>query len=288
MELTIVDQSGWKKPVKLVRSVTRIGSAPANDVQINAPSIAPFQLQVMHVNEAPSLCRVLNLGIPITVRTPLGDRALAVYETVDVSDGDELALDVYRIIFRLPVSSGVLSSSTHIEVTLQMDEAVLRPHMLTLGRLVLKNIGDRPASQFQVAVSGLPADCFRIDPIPLLYPGAQEEVRIQFLHRIHAPPAGVVQVTLAVSAPASYPGEQVVLRQGLFVTPVLSHQLILQDDMPVPAAPTEAEPIAPLEFAPPAPPPNPEPVLEAPAPAPEREPVKVIKSAVPSYWDDEK
>ncbi len=298
MELTIVDQGGWKKPVKLVRSVTRIGSASSNDIQIDSPAISPFQLQVIYANETPSACRVLNLGMPLTVRTNTGERAVAAYESVDVSDGDELLLDTYRIVFRMPVSSGVLSSSAHIAVNLQMDEAVLRPHVAAVGRLVITNTGTRPASQFQVTVSGLPPECFRIDPIPLLYPGAQEEVRIQFLHRVHTPPAGVLQVTLAVSASAGYPGEQVVLRQGLFVMPVVTHQLVLQDDMPVspqeaPPVLFEAEPIA-LAAAPTATPPEilpvpePEPVAEPALPVREPEPVKVIKGVVPSYWDDEK
>lgn len=307
MELMIIDPSGWKKPVQLSRAVSSLGSSGSNDIQIDSPLISPHQLQIIQSSESPSSCTVLNLGAPFVLRSEAGDRSLPTYATANLADGDEILLDDYRIIFRLPVAAGVLAASAFIEVALEIGDTYLAPHAPVVGRLVIRNIGSKPAGQLQVSVSGLPAECFRIDPIPLLYPGAQEEVRIRFFHRNHAPSAGVNTITLAVSAPASYPGEQVVIQQGLYAAPILAHQLELKDDMPI-ALPAASDPVdAPVvtvfdppgdtetlvDGAPPATlssdtPVESEPVLEGSAAGPQTPQPRLVRGPAESFWDDEK
>ncbi len=41
MELTIIEQNGWKKSVEIEKAVIRIGSAPGNDVIFNFSAIIP-------------------------------------------------------------------------------------------------------------------------------------------------------------------------------------------------------------------------------------------------------
>lgn len=305
MELMIIDPSGWKKPVKLSKAVSSLGSSASNDVQVASPIISPHQLQIIQSSDSPSSCTILNLGSPLVLHSKAGERSLPTYATSNVVDGDEILLGDYRIIFRLPVAAGVLATSAFFEVALEMSDTLLVPYAPMIGRLIIKNLGDKPAGQFQVAVSGLPAECFRIDPIPLLYPGAQEEVRIRFFHRNHAPPAGVNTITLAVTAPISYPGEQVVIQQGLYVAPVLAHQLELVDDMPIPmpAAPAPADvPIVTVFDSPsdtrtpvagmPSAASNevllePEPVLEGSAAGVEKPQPRLVRGPTASYWDDE-
>jgi hypothetical protein len=94
----------------------------------------------------------------------------------------------------------------------------------TTGVLTLKNAGEHSACQFRVDIEGLPADCFQIDPIPLMYSGAQEEVRIRIFHRILYPPAGLQTIVLKISAPESYSGEELIIRQDIYVTPVFSRR----------------------------------------------------------------
>lgn len=307
MELMIIDPSGWKKPVKLSKAVSSLGSSGSNDIQIESSIISPHQLQIIQSSQTPSSYTVLNLGAPFVLRSEVGDRSLSTYATANVADGDEILLDDYRIIFRLPVAAGVLTASAFIEVALELGDTLLAPHAPVVGRLVIRNTGNKPAGQLQVSVSGLPAECFRIDPIPLLYPGAQEEVRIRFFHRNHAPPAGVNTITLAVSAPASYPGEQVVIQQGLYVAPILAHQLELKDDMPVPL-PTATDPVEalvvtvfdspndteiPVAGAPPVAPSSDapvesEPVLEGSSVGTETPRPRLVRGSTESYWDDDK
>ena len=86
-----------------------------------------------------------------------------------------------------------------------------------------------------------------------MYSGAQEEVRIQIFHRILYPPAGRQTIVLKVSAPESYPGEELIIRQGIYVTPVFKQALELFDDVRAAAElrkQTEVKPVSVLQPAP--------------------------------------
>ncbi len=214
--------------------MVRIGSAPANDIQLSSPGITPIHLQVIYAPETPGSCKALNLGPAAQLVSGGKESSFESYTTVDVRDGDELVLGEYRILFRLPLSSGLVLSSRQIAASLSVGDAVLRSDLPATGFLRLQNLGTSPNCQFQVAVNGLSEECFQIDPLPILYPGAEEEVRIQFFHRSTTPPAGHQVITVSVTAPASYPGEQVIIQQGLYVSPLLRTEISLADDMPVP------------------------------------------------------
>ncbi len=236
MELTVIEQNGWKKPYKFEKAVVRIGSATANDLQLSSPGIIPTHLQVMYTPEAPGSCKALNLGTAIQLKSGGKESIIESYIAADLHDGDELVLGEYRILFHLPLSAGLIKSSRQIAASLSVGDAVLRSDLPTTGFLRLQNLGTNPNCQFQVAVNGLSEECFQIDPLPILYPGAEEEVRLQFFHRSTTPPAGHQVITVSVMAPASYPGEQVIIQQGLYVSPLLKTEINLTDDMPVPKA----------------------------------------------------
>ncbi len=309
MELTIVDQNGWKKPIKLEKAVNRVGSNPASDIQLISAEIAPVHLQIIQSPDTPASCKVLNLGSAVQWLAGGQESVVEPYGGIDVRDGNEIILGAYRIVFHLPISGGLLSSSQHIAASFVLADATLRPDVPTVGMVHLKNLGDSPQCQFQFTLTGLPEACFRIDPPPMLYSGGEDDVRIQFFHQKTFPAAGVQTITLIVTAPGSYPGEQVTIQQGLYVTPVLSAALHLTDDLPVPvepaASPTPArlqpetlpEKAAPVmaESHPPAvvAPPEPEPALQAAFALPEQvpskketTPAKVVKNPSESYWDE--
>ncbi len=126
---------------------------------------------------------------------------------------------------------------------LSFSDATLRSESATTGVLSLKNTGLESACQFEVLLQGFPVDCMQVDPVPLLYPGAQEDVRVQLFHRKLYPAAGAQELVVMVSSPTSYPGEQVVIRQGIYVAPVLEHSVKIFDDM-AREEPIEAEQIA--------------------------------------------
>jgi len=234
MELTVVERNGWKKLAKFDKAVIRIGSAAANDIQLSSPGIAPIHLQAIHNPENPGNCRVLNLGAPVSMLSGGKQFTIETGSQAQMRDGDEVILGDYHILFTLPLSSKITQSSQQIAASLSVADAVLRPNLPTTGVLKLKNLGAHPNCQFQVAVEGLSEECFRIDPLPILYPGAEEDVRVQFFHRAVTPPAGYLSMAVSVTAPSSYPGEQVVLQQELYVNPLLATGIKLTDDMPIP------------------------------------------------------
>jgi hypothetical protein len=237
MELLIIEQNGWKKPFKITKAITRVGSSPSNDIKLDSPEISPVQLQVLYSQDAPSSCKVLNLGGEIAVAVSGDEQRITSYATVELHDGDVISLGGFRLQVQMPLRTGILRSSELISASLVIADAVLRPEIPTFGRLILKNNGDRQACQFQVEIKGMPFDCYQIDPIPLLFPGAEEEVRVQFIHHGIYPAAGLLNVTLVVTAPSNYPGEQIVIQQGLYVNPVFDQQLEIRDDMEKQIAP---------------------------------------------------
>jgi len=246
MELIISEQNGWKKPVTIVKAITRIGSAPANDVQLISPEIAPIHLQLIYLKEASSTCKILNLGNPVMVRTSDQRSSLSSLETIQIQNGGEVELGPYRIQFILPLSATTLQETPSIQASLKFPVPTLRPQQVTTGWLNIKNTGGRSSCQVDIDLSGLPVDCMQVDPAPLLYAGGQMDVRIQLFHRRLYPPAGFQNLTVNVSACDSYPGEQVVINQGIYVAPVLEHELEILDDLSIkdPLQRTVAPPVS--------------------------------------------
>ena len=75
MELLIIGQNGWKKPVKLEKAITRVGSSPTSDIQLESVQVAPVQLQILYAPDAPSHCKVVNLAgeVEMVINTPYGN-----------------------------------------------------------------------------------------------------------------------------------------------------------------------------------------------------------------------
>ena len=231
MELLIIDKSGWSMPVKIQRATTRVGSASSNDVQLQSPQIAALHLQIFYSPDLPSSCKVVNMSSEVRVKSGQELKPLSTYASLDVHDGDEILLVDYRIKLTLPMTANVLHATKLIDASLSFADAVLRPEYEAVGHLTIKNAGNFPNCQFQVDVDGLPSDCYQIDPIPLMYPGAQEDVRVLIIHHGQTPSAGFQQVIFNITAPESYPGEKCVIQQGIFVSPVFEQALDLIDDV---------------------------------------------------------
>lgn len=247
MKLNIVEENGWAKSITIQKTITRVGSASSNDVCLYSDQVAPLQLQILSSPDLPSSCRVVNLANELTVYHHGAPSVLPTYCTADMRDGDELEIGAYRLIFELPLASSILRTSSSMEASITFPNAVLSMDYPLEGRLTIKNTGSQKNCQFRVTIRGLPADCYQVDPIPLMYPGAQEEVRLRLFHRITHPEAGFRDVMVVINAPASYPGEELVIRQGVYITPVFEQELVILDDLyrptqPVPEGHNEPEP----------------------------------------------
>jgi hypothetical protein len=248
MDLKIVEANGWAKVVQVQRAITRVGSADSNDIQLPSAQVAPLQLQILYAPDLPSSCRLVNLGPELLLLRNDSELAVTPFQIIDIFDGDQVDIGSYKLVFQLPLASHSVQISKLIEASLVFPEAVLHPDSILTGILRVKNTGERQGVQFQVNLNGLPHDCYQIDPIPLMYPGAEEEVQVRLFHRTTAPPAGNHELLLTVTAPVDYASEELVIRQGLYVTPVLKHELTILDSYTaaVPAEKTGVVELIPL------------------------------------------
>lgn len=231
MELIISEKNGWKKPIKIEKAITRLGSAPTCDVQLISPEIAPIHLQLYYLDEAPSNCKLFNLSNPVVIKSGDQHSTLSLLETIQIQNGSEIELGPYSIQFILPLSATTLQETSSIQATLRFPEATLHSNQVATGWLTIKNTGVQSSCQVDIELSGMPLDCMQVDPAPLLYAGGQMDVRIQLFHRQLYPAAGFQNLTIIVSACDSYPGEQVVINQGIYVSPVYGQSLEIFDDL---------------------------------------------------------
>ena len=245
MELTIIEPHGWKKSVMPSKALIRIGADPANDISLTSAQISPVHLQIQYSPDSPSRCTVMNLGNAVEVLHLNDSNEFPAYAIFQVGNGDEIVLDSYRIQFSLPFVAQTVTDSQSIKAFVSFPDATLRPGAATIGTLTLQNDGLQSACQFEVALEGFPVDCMQIDPVPVLFPGAKEEIQIRLFHHKFYPIAGPQELILTISAPSSYPGEHVVIRQGLYVAPLLKHSMDIIDDLAIdiPSEKTEESPI---------------------------------------------
>lgn len=231
MELIISEQNGWHKPIKIEKAITRLGSAPTSDVQLISPGISPIHLQIYYLEDSPSNCKVFNLGGAVPVRVGNKQQILASFEKLQIQNGSEIELGAYRIQFKFPLSATTLQETPSIQASLRFPEATLLPHKPATGWLTIKNSGVQASCQVDIDLSGLPANCMQVDPAPLLHRGGQMDVRIQLFHRKLVPAAGFHNLTITISACDSYPGEEVIINQGIYVMPVFEQSLEIIDDL---------------------------------------------------------
>jgi len=179
-------------------------------------------------------CKLVNLASEIVVHGDDDDYPVPRLGNIEIRDGDEIELGEYRIALKIPLTAEYLRKSGQIGAELSMPDAVVRPDITTVGHLTIKNIGMQPDCQFRVLLSGFPEDCYQIDPVPLMYPDAVEEVRVQLYHRKHYPSVGFHDLHFYISAPSNYPGEELIIKQGIYVVPVFDQTLTLTDDLAEP------------------------------------------------------
>jgi hypothetical protein len=231
MEIVIIDKNGWSKTEKIQKSITKVGSFSGNEIHLESKSIAPVHLQLIYSPELSSNCKLTNLSSDVLVRTQLEEYLVSAYQTMDISDGDEVELGGYRLIPKLPYQAGYVQTASLIDARLSFQDAVVRPGLVTTGQLTIMNLGDQSDCQFKVSLRGLPEDCYHIDPVPLMFPGAEEEVQVQLVQQKHYPQAGAYDLYFTITAPKHYPGEELVVKQEIYVSPVYEHKVEIIDDV---------------------------------------------------------
>jgi hypothetical protein len=286
--IEITDAYGWNKNFALEKTRIGVGSAPFNDLALSEErggGVAPAHLQLFYNPAAPDSLRVVNLDRqPVQVVEARGQESApqGLETTIPgsatgwVRSGDRLVVGDFCLEIQLTAQAGInrTARSEHIGLALELPSQELRPDSSLRGRILLSNYGQRPSCQINLVLEGLPTECYRIEPAPLLYPGGQEFLSFAIQHCGSQPPAGPTLIRLRASAPKDYPSEEIVLDETLMVEPCFGFRLDVKTAPekaaqarlaveeragmppvptgPAPAAPAPATPVAasPLEATP--------------------------------------
>jgi len=237
--IQVVDRKGWYKSFPLEKALTMIGSAPFNDIvlsETHGSGVASVHLQLISNQTAKRGFRLINLvnePLLLTLSNAKGSLELQAKGSRELEDGDGVQLGDFRIIFYLQTESGLSidKSSENIGVKLEMPGITLRQRSKLTGLLTLKNFGTDKRSQFEIDLEGLPADCYQVDPAPLLYPGGEEKLQIRFFHLGIRPNAGECPIQIHVTAVDAYPKEKVILPVVLAIESVYQYSLGVFDSL---------------------------------------------------------
>ncbi len=237
--IQVVDRKGWSKSFPLEKALTMIGSAPFNDIvlsEANGSGVAAVHLQLISIQTAKRGFRLINLvnePLLLTLSNARGSLELQAKGSRELEDGDVVQLGDFKITFYLQTESGlsIEKSSENIGVKLEMHGVTLRQGSKLTGLMTLKNFGTDKRSQFEIDLEGLPADCYQVDPAPLLYPGGEEKLQIRFFHLGKRPNAGETPIQIHVTAVDAYPKEKVILPVVLDIEPVYQYSISVFDSL---------------------------------------------------------
>jgi hypothetical protein len=244
--LQVVDRDGWGKIFPLEKALFMVGSASVNDIVLPAGStVAPVHLQVIRPAVDASQVRVVNLSpnpLLLSRANQPGSVELPANGSGDLHDGDMLRLGDFTLAFSVQAQRGVVRSarSQNLGLTLELAGLELRAGKQLAGRLTLTNFGSENRCQFELDLEGLPADCYQIDPSPMLFPQGEERIGIRLYHLGSLPRGGECPITLRATAPAAYPTEEVELRLSLQVACVREVKVTFSDSSQPACQPLEA------------------------------------------------
>lgn len=209
------------------RSVARVGSMPGSDVQIPTPAGQTAQVQLQTNPGRQAECDLLCLAGHIQILGEDVPRTAALYKIEHLMPFERIMLAGHTISVELPA---LTASSNSFSAEIDIDDPTLRLGKVTSGRIKIRNLGQRSSCQFKVEMTGLPRDCYQIEPVPLMYANAEEEVSIRFFHHGTYPKLGLAPIQLRVTSENSYPEEEVLVEKIIKVEPVFAFDLDIVDD----------------------------------------------------------
>ncbi len=231
--LEVTDPTGWRKEYSLEKAIVFIGSDLNNDISLDVKhgaGISPRHLQLIAVPDGGY--RLVNLGDSNVVVGQEVQRELSPHLSAELLNGDLIKVGEFQLTFRgsvWTVAGRSGNRSQNISINLALPATELQPHQSLDGHVTITNFGDFAGAQFEVELTGFDPSCFELEPGPLLSSGAAKEVYFRLDHKGNHPPAGDATITIRVSAPAAYPGEQASISQVIRVMPYFKHRLILPD-----------------------------------------------------------
>lgn len=229
--IKVTDKAGWSRVFALEKAITLIGNDPVNDIILPAgaeTTTAPVSLQLICEAQSPSRIKAINLRHNIIPRfnlNSLRSNPILPQQSTDLVEGDQLTLGSYQLVFSL-IGQGfrLAERSEHLGVELLLPTLDLSPELPLEGEIRLTNFSQQVHLQLDLDIEGLPRECYRIDPAPLLHAGGSEMLTVRFIHRGSQPPMGVCQVKLRAAAPRAFVLESVTIPFALNVKAVAAFQ----------------------------------------------------------------
>lgn len=243
--IEITDREGWRKEFVCQKRLIYIGSDPRNDIvlpPLRGVGVSPRHLQLIAAPSAGGLCSVVNLSQSAVPTGLSGDRSLEPNTAIEINDGAIFHLGDFTLVIHLQASAatGGLEtsyretaarpaagpSSASIGLRISMPQQPLGTEAPLEGVMYVSNLGSKPGVQFNLALEGLPPDCFEIGSAPILFPGAEKGVSFRIIHpRRPAIVAGTHTLCFVATAEEAYPGEGVTVSREIRIAPFYSHSL---------------------------------------------------------------
>jgi len=263
--LQVTDREGWQRTYSLEKNLIYIGSAAENDIVLDARrggGVAARHLQLIPGASGSLGYRLINLSDqPIPVGEA-GEQVVQPRSYLEVMDGQQLAVGEFVLAFysapsayplgigyggtgtspqgvRQPAMAGNVVAGTSpqgeqaasqgIGLGLTLQGTELWPERPLEGRVTVRNLGEAVGVQFKVVLEGLEAECYDLEPGPILFPHAEAALLLRLYHpRKPAPAAGRRRITIQATAPEAYPGERATVSKIIDIVPFFSHKLRLE------------------------------------------------------------
>ena len=230
MRIRIINENDWEKSYDLDQSIIRIGSQVSCNIQLRDTSVPPLLMQIIRVNDA-EIRNIMRFFAP-NIMIIRGEQSFPAdtNNPYEVFDGDQFNFGKYRMFISLGNDKTRIRTSPHISAEMFISKRELTPESTINGVLELKNLGTEKPCQFRMQISGIPNECVQFSPLPYLYPGASSSVGFIISHLLTKPDPGFTTVSIKISAPDEYFGEELEFNQDIYVAPVFDIVFDLEDD----------------------------------------------------------
>ena len=231
IQIKVIDRDGWHKTYPLQKSIIHIGSNPRSDLVLapeRGTGVAALHAQLLVGGPG---CQLINLGDTDILLGPSGEQALSPRSATGITNGTVFRLGEFTLTFHgddemvAEVAGSSVSSGTHIGLDVSLPKMRLVANQSLDGTVTVSNLGDQSGVQFDLDLEGLEADCYSIEPGPLLSSGAERDVSFHLHHRGNKPLAGDHRITIRATAPQVYPDEQASVSRVIQVLPTYRHTL---------------------------------------------------------------
>jgi hypothetical protein len=259
IQIKVIDRDGWHKVYPLQKNIIYIGSDPRSDLVLapeRGAGVAALHAQLL-VSAGTSGCQLINLGDTDIFLDLSGERALPPRSATGIANGMVFRVGEFTLTFYGDeemlgeVTGSSASSSAHIGLDVSLPKMRLATNQSLDGVAMVSNLGDQSGVQFDLELEGLEADCYGIEPGPLLSSGGEREVSFHLHHRGDKPLAGDHRITIRATAPQVYPGEQASVSRMIQVLPAYRHTLRIVPPSSEAAGAEQQPPVADVAVSPP-------------------------------------